>query len=81
MKIRLHTAVAVVAFLLAVAGGGACSSEHAGGPVASPSTPRLDGGVTFGSGGRSSSSGTENTVAADSGSMAARGGVGFGSGS
>ena len=61
---------------------GACSGENPAGAAAAPSDPRLDGGVTLGSGSRTSSGSTENTTtAADSGSTAARGGATLGSGS
>lgn len=68
---------AAVAFALFL-GTAACVGDNPAGTTA-PSDPNYDGGVTFGSGGRASTSGTENTTAADSGSTA-RGGVTFGSG-
>ena len=60
-------------------GSAACAGDTPAG-VTAPSDAIFDeGGVTFGSGGRASTSDTENTAAADSGSTA-RGGVTFGSG-
>lgn len=58
----------------------ACSSGTPTDPQLAPQHPRLDGGVTFGSGGRTSTD-PENKMAADSVSTATdRGGVTFGSG-
>lgn len=71
-------AVAVAAVLSA--GVTACSGDNPAGATAAASGAFMDGGVTFGSGGRAGTSGTDNTrMAADSGSTA-RGGVTFGSG-
>lgn len=77
---RLIRCSAIAAALCVMSG--ACSGENPAGTALAPSAPRLDGGVTFGSGGRTSTE-TENntTTAADSGSTATnRGGVTFGSG-
>ena len=72
--IRRFVAVAALAF------AAACGSEN---PIASsaPTSPRRDGGVTFGSGARASEP-QNTTAAADSGSTAAtsQGGLTFGSG-
>lgn len=74
-----RTGVAVALALTAVSG--ACSGESPTG-FKPPSTPHMDGGVTLGSGSRTTSGSTDNTTtAADSGSTAARGGVTLGSGS
>jgi hypothetical protein len=61
---------------------GACSGENPAGATVAPSAPRLDGGVTLGSGSRTFSGPTDKTTtAADSVSTASRGGVTLGSGS
>jgi len=75
---RASAAVAVIAITTICA---ACRENPAGVSIA-PSAARMDGGVTFGSGGRTALPTTENTtMAVDSGSTAAnRGGVTFGSG-
>ena len=58
----------------------ACSGGSLTDPQLAPTHPRLDGGVTFGSGGRTAID-PEKTMAADSGSTTTnRGGVTFGSG-
>jgi hypothetical protein len=70
----------------------ACSGENPASITEAPSAPRFDGGVglgsgsrdggvTFGSGSRTTSGSENTTTAADSGSTAGRGGLGFGSGS
>lgn len=69
---------AVLALALCI-GTAACAGDN---PAAlpAPGDAQFNTGVTFGSGGRASTtSETENTTAADSGSTA-RGGVTFGSG-
>jgi hypothetical protein len=81
MSSIIHRSAIAVALTLCVMVG-ACSGENPAGTAVAPSGPRLGGGVTFGSGGRTSP-GTENntTTAVDSGSTAtSRGGVTFGSG-
>lgn len=75
----LFRRTAVVAVLVALSGATACTGGDPTGTNAAASRPAMNGGVTFGSGGRAATSGTENTTAADSGSTA-RGGVTFGSG-
>ena len=76
---RSTLAAALVVFVMT----GACSGENPAGAAVGPSAPRLDGGVTLGSGSRTSAGTTENTTttAADSGSTATRGGATLGSGS
>jgi hypothetical protein len=68
---------ATLAALTICAMTAACSAENPAAPAAS-SGRRLDGGVTFGSGGRTD---INTSTAADSGSTATRGGVTLGSGS
>ena len=75
---RSGLAAALVVFVMT----GACSGENPAGAAVAPSAPRLDGGATLGSGSRTFSEPTENTtMAADSVSTAARGGLTLGSGS
>lgn len=68
---------ATLAALTICAMTGACSGENPA-AASAPSAPRLDGGVTLGSGSRTD---TNTNTAADSGSTATRGGVTLGSGS
>lgn len=76
---RSALAAAIVVSLLT----GACSGENpVGAPATAPAAPRLDGGLTLGSGSRSTPDPNGNTtMAADSGSTAQRGGLTLGSGS
>lgn len=77
--IRRSALAAALAFSVLT---GACSGENPAGAAVAPSAARLDGGATLGSGSRTFSEPTDNTTtAADSGSMAARGGLTLGSGS
>ena len=72
--IRRSAAVATLAFAALIV---ACGSES---PTA-PTSPRFDGGGTFGSGARTSETPVNTAAAADSGSTATnRGGGTFGSG-
>jgi len=81
MQAIIRRSALAAAVALSVASG-ACSGDNPAGAAAAPSARRLDGGVTFGSGGRTFSGPTDNTTtAADSGSTAARGGLTLGSGS
>jgi ABC-type glycerol-3-phosphate transport system substrate-binding protein len=76
MKLTIRRLAMIVAASFVAA---ACSQNPTE-PVAASSGALLNGGVTFGSGGRDNTAGT-NTTAADSGSTAvSRGGVTFGSG-
>jgi len=81
MPTIIRRSALAAAFTLCVMSG-ACSGENPAGTAVAPSAARLDGGVTFGSGGRTSTgTGSNTTTAADSGSTATnRGGVTFGSG-
>lgn len=76
---RRPTLAAVLTLCVLV---GACSGENPAGPAVVPAAPLLEGGVTFGSGGRTTPETNHNTTtAADTGSTAiSRGGVTFGSG-
>jgi hypothetical protein len=77
----IHRSALAAALALSVLAG-ACSGETPTGTAVAPSPPRLDGGVTLGSGSRAVQGTNENTTtAADSGSTASRGGVTLGSGS
>jgi hypothetical protein len=75
--IRRSALAAALAFSVLT---GACSGENPAGAAVAPSAPRLDGGLTLGSGSLTAP-GPNTTTAADSGSTATnRGGVTFGSG-
>lgn len=81
MQAIIRRSALAAALSLSVLTGG-CSGENPAGAAVAPSAPRLDGGVTLGSGSRTFSEPTNNTAtAADSGSTAARGGLTLGSGS
>jgi hypothetical protein len=75
-----RSALASLVFLPALLAG-ACSRESPTSAILAPSSPRHDGGATFGSGARATSETGNTTTAADSGSTATRGGATFGSGS
>jgi hypothetical protein len=76
---RLATAASVLLLASAIA---ACSGASPTASATVPAGPHFDSGVTFGSGNFApdNADSGNSTVAADSGSTAARGGVGFGSG-
>lgn len=80
MQGSIRRSIAAAGFMLVI-GSSACSGDNPAGAAATPSEARMDGGVTFGSGGRAAA-GAQNTMAADTGSTAGNrsGGVTFGSG-
>lgn len=82
MKPTVGRSALAAAIVLSVLTG-ACSGENPVGTAAKrPAGYRLDGGLTLGSGSRSTPEPNGNTTtAADSGSTAARGGLTLGSGS
>ena len=81
MQAIIRRSALTAALSLSILTGG-CSGENPAGAAVAPSAPRLDGGVTLGSGSLTDPGPADNTTTtADSGSTAERGGLTLGSGS